>query len=85
MNQDRNKQATIHRMVADAHVCPFGVKAVELLNHHGYAVDDRWLTTREQTDAFKAEHKVETTPQVFIDGERIGGFDELRSYLAQGG
>jgi glutaredoxin-related protein len=24
---------------------------------------------------------VETTPQIFIDGERIGGSEELASYL----
>jgi glutaredoxin len=73
--------ATIYRMVMDKHVCPWGLKALHLLRKHGYAVDDRWLTTREQTDAFKAEHGVATTPQVFIDGQRIGGHDDLRRFL----
>lgn len=73
--------AVIHRMVMDKHVCPWGLKALHLLRKRGYAVDDRWLTTREQTDAFKAEHGVATTPQVFIDGQRIGGHDDLRRYL----
>src|SRR3546814_7498306 len=43
--------------------------------------DDRWLTTREETDAFKAEHGVKTTPQTFIDGVRIGGHDDLRRHF----
>jgi glutaredoxin len=73
--------AIIYRMVMDKHVCPWGLKALHLLRKHGYAVDDRWLTTREQTDAFKAEHGVATTPQVFIDGQRIGGHDDLRRFL----
>jgi glutaredoxin len=77
------KTATLHRMVMDRHVCPYGVKARDLLRRHGYEVDDRRLTTREQTDAFKAEHGVKTTPQVFIDGERIGGYDDLRRRLGK--
>lgn len=75
------KSATIYRMVMPAHTCPWGLKAVDLLRRKGYAVDDRWLKTRAETDAFKAEHEVKTTPQVFIDGKRIGGYDDLRRHL----
>ncbi|MXO68285.1 glutaredoxin family protein [Pelagerythrobacter marinus] len=78
-----DKTATLHRMVMDKHVCPYGVKARWLLQRHGYAVDDRWLTTREETDAFKREHGVDTTPQTFIGGERIGGYSELRAFLGK--
>lgn len=48
------KTAILYRMVMDKHVCPWGLRARHLLKSHGYVVDDRWLTTREQTDAFKA-------------------------------
>lgn len=75
------KHATIHRMVMDQHVCPWGLKALHLLKSRGYTVDDRWLTTRAETDAFKAEQGVKTTPQIFIDGTRIGGHDDLRRGL----
>ncbi|WP_414712977.1 glutaredoxin family protein [Sphingopyxis sp.] len=75
------KQATLHRMVMPGHICPYGLKAKHLLESRGFAVDDRWLTTREETDAFKAEHGVKTTPQTFIDGERIGGYDDLRRHF----
>ena len=75
------KRARLHRMVMDKHTCPYGVKSRWLLEKNGYLVDDRWLTTREETDAFKREHKVKTTPQTFIDGERIGGYTELRKFL----
>ncbi|MBW0151406.1 MAG: glutaredoxin [Phenylobacterium sp.] len=68
-------------MVMADHVCPYGLKARHLLRSRGYQVDDRWLTSREETDAFKAEHGVATTPQVFIAGERIGGHDDLRRHL----
>ena len=72
------KTAILYRMVMDKHVCPYGIKAKYLLEHAGYAVDDRWLTTRAETDSFKAEHGVKTTPQTFIDGKRIGSHDDLR-------
>ena len=75
------RRATIHRMVMPDHTCPYGLKALDLLKRKGFAVDDRPLTTREQTEAFKAEHGVKTTPQVFIGGERIGGYDDLRRYF----
>src|SRR3954468_8262790 len=72
------RQATLYRMVMDQHVCPYGLKAKDLLRRQGYAVEDHRLRPRAETDAFKAEHKVATTPQVFIAGARIGGYDDLR-------
>ena len=81
--QANPKVATLHRMVMPAHTCPYGLKAKQLLEREGYAVDDQWLTTREQTDAFKAQHGVKTTPQVFINGERIGGYEDLKRWTAR--
>ena len=78
-----SKTATLYRMVMPSHTCPYGLKAKDLLERRGYQVDDRWLTTREETDAFKAEHAVKTTPQTFIDGQRIGGYDDLRRYFGK--
>ena len=75
--------ATLYRMVMPGHVCPYGLKAKHLLERAGYRVEDRHLTTREAVDAFKAEHDVATTPQVFIDGARIGGHDDLRRFLGK--
>lgn len=75
------KQATLHRMVMPGHTCPYGLKSKHLLERKGFTVDDQWLTTREETDAFKARHGVKTTPQTFIDGVRIGGHDDLRRHF----
>ncbi len=83
MTEQSPKRATLYRMVMPTHVCPFGLKAKYLLESQGYAVDDHWLTTRAETDAFKAEHSVKTTPQTFIDGQRIGGHDDLRRFLGK--
>jgi glutaredoxin len=68
-------------MVMPSHTCPYGLKALDLLKRKGFAVEDHLLTTREETDAFKAAHDVKTTPQVFIGGKRIGGYDDLRRHF----
>ena len=78
-----DKRATLYRMVMPSHVCPFGLKALHLLHSQGYEVDDRWLETRAQTDAFKAERGVKTTPQTFVRDQRIGGYDDTRRFVGK--
>ena len=75
------KRAELHRMMTDEHNCPYGLKALDLLKREGYEVDDQKLTTREEIDAFKTKHNVKTTPQTFINGKRIGGYDDLVQFL----
>ncbi len=75
------KEAVLYRMVTDKHICPYGLKSKYLLESNGFDVEDHHLENRAETDAFKAEHDVKTTPQTFIDGKRIGGHDDLRHYF----
>ena len=84
MNTSANreiKHATLYRMVTDDHICPFGLKARDLLERENYAIDDHQLTSRDEADRFMHEHNVETTPQVFLGSERIGGYDALRDHF----
>ena len=83
MSEPLSKKATLYRMVMEHHTCPYGLKSKDLLQRQGYTVDDRWLTTREETDAFMGEHKVKTTPQTFINEKRIGGHDDLRRHFGK--
>tara|TARA_R110002033_G_scaffold146599_1_gene184059 strand:+ start:555 stop:1304 length:750 start_codon:yes stop_codon:yes gene_type:complete len=78
-----SKTATLYRMVMEHHLCPYGLKSKDLLEREGFTVEDHPLTTRAETDAFKAKHDVDTTPQTFIDGKRIGGYDQLRVALGK--
>jgi glutaredoxin len=80
---DKSRTAELHRMVMPDHLCPFGLKSKDLLEREGYAVEDHHLTTREETDAFMKRHGVETTPQTFIGGVRIGGYDDLRRHFGK--
>jgi len=68
-------------MVLPDHECPYGRRALELLQAHGFEVDEHRLETREATDAFKAEHGIATTPLVFIEGEPVGGAEDLARWL----
>ncbi|MBS0416147.1 MAG: glutaredoxin [Proteobacteria bacterium] len=70
-------------MVMPGHTCPYGLKAKDLLTRSGYDVEDHPLASRAETDAFKRQHEVSTTPQIFIGGKRIGGYDDLRRLLGK--
>lgn len=76
-----SKTATLYRMEMDKHVCPYGLRAKDLLRRNGYSIEDKTLTTRESVDEVKANLDVKTTPQVVIDGERIGGFEDLQRFF----
>ncbi len=78
---DHGKSAALYRMVMADHTCPYGLKALALLKRKGFTVEDHGLRTRAETEAFKAEHGVATTPQIFIGDRRIGGYDDLRRHL----
>jgi glutaredoxin len=75
--------AVLYRMVMPDHICPYGLKAKDLLKRSGFEVEDHHLGSRQETDAFKAEHGVATTPQIFIEGQRVGGYDDLRRRLGK--
>ena len=77
------RHATLYRMKLPTHECPYGLLARRMLQDAGFEIDEHLLTTREEVDAFQADHGVSTTPQVFIDGKRIGGSQELAEYLGQ--
>ncbi|MEG8054053.1 glutaredoxin domain-containing protein [Sphingomonas aerolata] len=79
----QTRTATLHRMVLPDHTCPFGVRAKQLLQAEGYDVDDQILRDRDTVEAFKTEHGIATTPLIVIDGETIGGCDDLERYLAE--
>lgn len=83
MTTSTQKSATLYRMVMPEHTCPYGLKSLDLLKRHGYEVDDHHLTSRSDTDALKEKYEVDTTPQTFINGERIGGHDELLRHFGK--
>jgi glutaredoxin len=62
---------------------PWGLKSKDLLERSGFEVEDHPLASRDEAAAFMAKHGVKTTPQTFIAGQRIGGYEDLRRYLGK--
>ena len=76
--------ATIYRMVTPKHLCPWGIKGRDLLKRNGFQVEDHHLKTKEENESYKKEHGYSETPQIFIEGKHIGGYDALREHLGMG-
>lgn len=79
----QGRTAELYRMVMPDHLCPYGLKSKHLLESQGFEVEDHQLTTRAETEAFMEKHGVKTTPQTFIGGARIGGYDALRAHFGK--
>ncbi len=77
------KKAEIYRMMTDDHICPFGLKSLDLLKRNNFEIVDHKLTSRQEIDQFKEKYNVKTTPQTFIDGQRIGGHEDLLNYFGK--
>lgn len=75
------KKAVLYRMDLPNYTCGYGTAALQVLQREGFEVEDHVLRTRAETDAFKDKHHITTTPLIFIDGEKIGGFTDLKKLL----
>lgn len=65
--------------------CPYGQKAVKLLNDQKIPFDDHIFPSKQAEARFKEKHHVKTTPQIFLHGDRIGGYDALVQELGVDG
>jgi len=81
MAQSKLQDVQLYRMDLPEHACPWGIKARQLLIDQGIQFTDHRLTSDAEVQAFKAQHQVATTPQIFSDGERIGGYTDLAALL----
>ena len=71
----------LYRMDLPEHPCPWGLRALHLLQEQRIPFEDHRLTNTEAVEAFKAAHGVATTPQIFSGTERIGGYTDLAARL----
>ncbi|MDE4132763.1 glutaredoxin [Phaeobacter sp. QD34_3] len=74
-------KAVLYRMDLPNYTCGYGTAARDLLRREKFEIEEHILRTRHETDAFKDKHHITTTPLVFIDGEKIGGYTELKAHL----
>jgi glutaredoxin len=71
----------LYRMDLPDHPCPWGLRALRLLQERQIPFEDHRLTSPEAVEAFKAAHGVATTPQIFSGARRIGGYTDLAARL----
>ena len=66
--------------------CPYSRAALALLDREGVAYEDIDVTTDPVREREMIERSGRTSvPQIFIGGEPVGGFDELKAFHARGG
>ncbi len=65
--------------------CPFCVKAKGMLRDAGLQFDELVLNRDFRESTVRAISGKTTVPQIFVDGQLIGGSDELEQYLADTG
>jgi glutaredoxin len=75
-------QIKIYRMSNSESECPWGLKAVKLLQERGLNFEDIKLRSREEVDELRATYQVSTTPQIFCGIDRIGGYTDLANRLS---
>ena len=63
--------------------CPNCVSAKQLLKSKGLEYTERDLTNDpvKQAELFAAYPEARQMPQIFIDGQRIGGLEGLKTYM----
>jgi glutaredoxin-like protein len=61
--------------------CPHCARARRMLREHGFAFEEIDLDERVTLQTVRAITGRATVPQVFIDGRRIGGADDLAAWL----
>lgn len=78
-----SSKVTVYRTAT----CPFCIAAVDLLREHGVAFEEVALDSHPDRRAFTASIKPghRTVPLIVIDGQPIGGFDDLAALAADGG
>lgn len=75
-----------HVQIYTSAICGYCVAAKNLLKQKGYEYEE----VRVDLDPARREEMVArarrtSVPQIFIDGEHVGGFDDLRALSLRGG
>ncbi len=53
-------------MVTPDHLCPWGIKAWDLLKRKGYEIEDHHLESKEANRAYNNDNGYDETPQILV-------------------
>jgi glutaredoxin-like protein len=63
--------------------CPFCARAKEMLTEAGIAYEELVLNRDYTEQTLRAVANATSVPQVFVDGEKVGGSDDLEDWLGR--
>ncbi len=66
------QNVALFRMDLPDHACPWGLKALRRLQEQQIPFEDHRLTSDAEVQAFKAQHQVATTTQIFSSATASG-------------
>lgn len=78
-----NKMAEV--IIYTTNYCPYCVKAKQLLHNKGVEFEEIDLSNDDagRLELVKKSGGRKTVPQIFIDGQHIGGYDDLHALDAK--
>jgi len=76
-------QEDTRTIIYGRNTCPYCMKAKEELSLRGIQFDYINLDEIGKTAAEVTGRKVKTVPQIYVDGQYVGGYDELMAFLNQ--
>ena len=75
--------AVLYRKQTPQHTCQHGLRAKALLLRRGISVEEHLLTSNEAAAALQQERGVSSTPFIVLNGEVVGGYDDLAVALSE--
>ena len=71
-----------HAVVWSKYHCPYCDQAKSLLDLHGITYEERRIGDGySREDLLESVPTAKTVPQIFLDGELIGGYTELKKHF----
>ena len=73
----RSCQIKLYRISNPEYECPWGLRAIKLLQYWELDFEDIKLQVHGEVAEFRKQYRAATTPQIFLDGKRISGYIDL--------
>ena len=75
----------MENIVYAADYCPYCHMVKQLLRERGVEFEDRVLIDRDEIDEVKDKYNWRTIPIVILGGKFIGGYNETKRFVDNGG
>ena len=73
----RSCQIKLYRISNPEYECPWGLRAIKLLQYWELDFEDIKLQVHGEVAELRKQYRAATTPQIFLDSKRISGYIDL--------